>query len=107
MIQPLTDFDPAALMAGVLERAGVTVMELQPGDLVNHGSHSATFVARTVHPIWPHLMLVIWRVPESLGLPGNWSHDALDPRQVVGTVTPSSHAERAERLHDALLVGDR
>lgn len=98
--------DFAALMADVVAQTGVTVMDLQPGDLVNHGAHSATFVAQTSHPIWPHLRLVIWRVPESLGLPGNWSHDALDRRQVVGTVRPATHFERQERLRAALLGGD-
>lgn len=102
----MIDFDPGRLMAAVLEQAGVTVLELQPGDLVNLGPHSATFVAQTSHPIWPHLRFVIWRVPESLGLPGNWSHDALDPRQVVGTVTPSTPAERADRVREALLGGE-
>lgn len=101
----MTDYDHAAVMADVLTQAGMTVMDLQPGDLVNHGPHSATFVAQTRHPIWPHLQLVIWRVPESLGLPGNWSHDALDPRQVVGTAKLSTPAERAERLREALLGG--
>lgn len=109
MIQPLKDFDPAALMAGVLEQAGATVMDLQPGDLVTlpgpHGLISSTFVAQTAHPIWPHLRLVVWRTDPELRLPGDWSHDALDPRQVVGTVTPSTSAERAERLRAALLGG--
>lgn len=100
-----TPFDPVALMADVLAQTGVRVVDLTPGDLVNLGGHSATFVADTQHPIWPHLRLVIWHTDPALELPGNWSHDALDFRQVVGTVKPATHAERAERLRGALLGG--
>lgn len=106
----MTTYDRDQLMADVLARAGTTVLELQPGDLVTlpspNGYVSSTFVAQTAHPIWPHLRLVIWRTDPKLGLPGDWSHDALDPHQVVGTVTPATSAERAERLRAALLGGD-
>lgn len=98
-------YDLKQLLADVIAETGATVMELHPGDLVNQGHVQSTFVAQTVHPLWPHLRLVVWRVPESLGLPGNWSHDALDPRQVVGTVVPATPYERTERLRAALLGG--
>lgn len=96
-------YDGAALLADVVAQTGIRVESLRPGDLVNQGHIKATFVAQTEHPLWPHLRLVIWRVPESLGLPGNWSHDALDARQVVGTVVPTQPHERVKRLRAALL----
>lgn len=81
-----------------------TVAELIPGDLVTDdlGSFSATFVARTQHPIWPHLQLVVWRLEDTA-----WSHDALSSRQHVGVVSVSTDAERQARLRTALLGGAR
>lgn len=72
--------------------------ELTPGDLVRHIGMSATFIARTAHPIWPHLQLVIWRLED-----GSWSHDALDAGQEVGIVEPTSDTDRQQRLRGALL----
>jgi hypothetical protein len=78
-----------------------TVSALRPGDLDAHAGHHAVYIAQTEHPIWPHLRLVIWRLED-----GMWSHDALDWRQDIGTVTPSTAAEREQRLRVALL-GER
>lgn len=73
------------------------IYELTPGDLVTNADMSAVFVARTEHPIWPHLQLVIWRMDG-----GSWSHDALDARQDVGLIRLATAEERASRLRDAL-----
>lgn len=78
-----------------------TVAELAPGDLVTSGDASAVFITRMVHPDHPTLMLVIWHVDEPADWRG-WSFDALDPRQEVGQVTPSTIADRAGRLCAAL-----
>jgi hypothetical protein len=74
------------------------VDELIPGDLVTVPAvnMSATFVARTTHPIWPNLQLVIWRLDN-----GSWSHDALDARQEVGDVSPANDIDRKARLRAA------
>lgn len=74
-----------------------TVAELAAGDLVSQGTMSAVFISRGVHPIWPTLMLVIWRLGDS------WSFDALDLYQEVGDVVPSTAADRQRRLRAALL----
>jgi uncharacterized protein (DUF779 family) len=80
-----------------------TVAELVPGDLVVNTHRSAVFIARTQHPLWPHLQLVIWHLHE----PGyEWSLDALDARQEVGDITPASDEDRAMRLRSALLIGE-
>lgn len=75
------------------------IEELLPGNLVTaEFGRSATFVARCTHPLWPHLQLVTWKMDD-----GTWSHDALDHRQEVGDVEPSTFAQRQERLKAALL----
>jgi hypothetical protein len=74
------------------------IEELMPGNLVTSIGRSATFVSRCTHPLWPHLQLVIWRMDD-----GTWSHDALDHRQEVGQVEPSTFTERQKRLKAALL----
>lgn len=76
------------------------VEELVPGMKVNLAGDQATFVARTTHPLWPSLQLVVWRMRD-----GGWSHDALDARQDVGTVVPSTAYERDMNLREALLGG--
>lgn len=64
-----------------------TVGDLEPGDVAHgefdmHGRAGlALFVARTDHPVYNGLDLVVWRMGD-----GRWSHDALDPRQDIGTV---------------------
>lgn len=77
-----------------------TVESLVPGDFVTNGSMSAVFIARTVHPLWPELQLVVWRL---IGEPVDWSHDALSHRQDVGTVVRASPEQRITRLRAALL----
>lgn len=78
-----------------------TVEELMPGDRVVHAEDSAIFVARTTHPIWPHLQLVVWRMEDR-----SWSHDALSAHQeIFGTVEQASADERMLRLRRALLGG--
>lgn len=79
-----------------------TVAELAAGDLVTQGGMSAVFISRGVHPIWPTLMLVVWRLCDSFGYLG-WSFDALDLRQEVGDVTPSTVQDRQARLREILL----
>jgi hypothetical protein len=76
------------------------VADLMPGNIVSiEGIGSATFVAHTEHPLWPHLRLVIWKLDD-----GTWSHDALDARQEVGTVNPwDEPTERIDNLRRALL----
>lgn len=101
----ISEFNRESVLADVVAQTSVRVHDLLPGDLVNLGGHSAVFIADTEHPIWPHLRMVIWRTDPALGLPGNWSHDALDFRQEVGTLTPATAVERAARLRDALLGG--
>lgn len=59
---------------------------------------AATFVQRAPHPLWPHLQLVVWRLPG-----GAWSHDALHAAQEVGEVLPSTAEERTQALRRALL----
>lgn len=75
-----------------------TVADLAPGDLVTQAGMSGVFISRGVHPIWPTLVLVIWRIGDG------WSFDALDFHQEVGEVVPSAIAERQGRLRAALLA---
>jgi hypothetical protein len=77
-----------------------TVSALAPGDLVTNAGMSAVFIARMVHPKWPALMLVAWRLDEEVG--GGWSFDALLPHQEVGDVVSSTIQDRADRLRTAL-----
>jgi hypothetical protein len=77
-----------------------TVAELIPGQIVDLGTQSATFVAQVEHPLWPHLRLVVWRMHHDAM---RWSHDALDPRQDVGDTRPSNAEERQYQLRRALL----
>jgi len=56
-----------------------TIRELLPGDLVSLPGQSATFIAAAPHPVWPRLMLVIWRLDD-----GTWSLDALRADQEAG-----------------------
>jgi hypothetical protein len=79
-----------------------TVAELLPGDVVHIDTASATFIAETQHPLWPHLRLVIWRMAD-----GGWSHDALDIRQDVGQAVPADLFARKAALTHALLGAQR
>lgn len=78
------------------------VGDLLPGDLVTLSvtDLSAVFIARTEHPLWPHLQLVIWKMSD-----GSWSHDALFAQQEIGTIAPSTSDERKARLRRALWGG--
>jgi hypothetical protein len=86
------------------------VNELMPGMKVNMPTgEQATFVVQTQHPLWPSLQLVVWKMPNDWpndSGEGAWSHDALDPRQDIGTVVPSTPYEREVNLRAALL-GER
>jgi len=73
------------------------VVHLQPGDLVTNGGMSAVFIARTVHPVWPVLQLIVWRLDD-----GTASFDALRSDQEVGEVAPATSAERYDRLVEAV-----
>lgn len=79
------------------------VHELTPGDLVKNDAppglpDHAVFIAETMHPIWPHLRLVIWKLSN-----GTWSFDALNRLQDIGQIEPSDAAARIDRLRLALL----
>lgn len=76
------------------------VMDLVPGDEITLALDSAVFVARTEHPLYVGLDLVVWRMAD-----GSWSHDALNRHQDVGQVTPSDHVTRIGRLRSALHGG--
>lgn len=76
------------------------VNDLTPGDIVDNGITSATFIERTTHPIWPALMLVVWRMPD-----GSWSLDAFSARQDVGDVANGDES-RDNRLRRAMVGGD-
>lgn len=77
-----------------------TVADLIAGDVVRLGDDSATFVARTRHPLWPNLELVVWRMAD-----GSWSHDALHIGQHVGEAQPSDTFARIAELRRVLLGG--
>lgn len=74
-----------------------TVEELIPGERVCHLMQWWTFVARTDHPLYEGLQLVIWRRDS-----GEWSHDALRADQFVGEVHASSPEERRTELRKVL-----
>lgn len=77
-----------------------TVADLVPGDVVDLGDDSATFIARTQHPIWPSMQLVVWRLAD-----GTWSHDALRMQQDVGQARPADVFSRQAELRRTLLGG--
>jgi hypothetical protein len=82
------------------------VVDLIPGDLVEVHGARATFVARTAHPLYAGLDLVVWRLHAGGWQPEEgWSHDALSSQQDVGTVLPSTDTERTTRLRAALHAG--
>jgi hypothetical protein len=78
------------------------VEDLMPGERITlpgpFEGMSSTFVARTQHPLWPSLQLVIWKMDD-----GTWSLDALDARQEIGDTAPSTEVERMNNLRTALL----
>jgi hypothetical protein len=74
------------------------VDELIPGDRIQVLAGSSTYVGRLPHPIWKDLQLVIWRMDD-----GTWSHDALDIRQEVGRILPTTPEQRMQCLKQALL----
>lgn len=77
------------------------VMDLLPGQIVEHPGLSATFIARCAHPVWRYhadgLVLVIWRLDT-----GDISLDALSPRQEIGDVRPSTPEQLARQLRAAI-----
>lgn len=78
-----------------LGNSELKVIDLIPGSIID----GHTFVAQTVHPIWPHLQLVIWRLRD-----GTWSHDALSPGQVImGTLDRKKSQNKTINLRRALL----
>lgn len=58
----------------------VRVRELHPGMVFETKGTTrvtrATFICKTEHPLWPHLMLVVWKMSD-----GTMSFDALNPFQ--------------------------
>lgn len=85
-------------MVGADGGGDVKVSDLDPGDLVVNGGAEAVFIARTQHPVWPVLQLVIWRLGD-----GTVSLDALSADQEVGLVigAPTAAAQQ-DRLIDAI-----
>lgn len=80
-----------------------TVQNLIPGDVVlNPIGDKATFIARTEHPLFAGLQLVVWRMKD-----GSWSHDALSERQDVGEVERSTPDQRRDALSAALLGAEQ
>jgi hypothetical protein len=75
------------------------VRDLLPGDLVTApGGTAAVFLTACPHPVFHHLVLVIWRLPS-----GSVRLDELHPGDEVGAVDPIEPAARAARLADALI----
>jgi len=70
------------------------VYELTPGDVITVGESRATFIARTQHPLYPSLCLVVWVLDN-----GQISLDALASVQDIGN--PYGGGKNA--LRDALL----
>jgi len=80
-----------------------TVRELLPGDLVTApDGAAAVFLTACPHPVYHHLLLVIWRMGD-----GNVRLDALHPGDEVGDIEPIESAARANRLDDALHASSR
>lgn len=76
------------------------VSDLMPGNKVTLLNRSAVFIARTEHPLWPHLQLVVWKMDD-----GTWSHDALNIDQHVGNIEPwAEPLDRRANLQRALLT---
>lgn len=64
------------------------------------GGTRAIFLMRVQpHPLYPGLVLIIWKMDS-----GNYSFDALGPRQDVGNLVgrndPTARAERLMRMFD-------
>jgi hypothetical protein len=75
-----------------------TVRDLKPGDLVTSTPGRPVFIGAYPHPVYHHLVLVIWRLSN-----GSVRLDALHPGDEVGDVEPIEPAARADRLADALI----
>jgi hypothetical protein len=75
-----------------------TVRDLKPGDLVTSARARRVFITSCPHPVFHHLVLVIWRLGN-----GSLRLDELLPGDEVGAVQPIEPAARAERLADALI----
>lgn len=71
------------------------VKDLQAGDLVTIQGIGMTgiFIARSEHPGYPGLQLVIWKLSN-----GAMSFDALLEEQEIGNIKPSTSQERGMRL---------
>lgn len=73
------------------------VIDLTPGDQVDHGLASGIFIARCPHPLYVGLDLVIWMTDHGISL------DALNPLQDVGEVASRpDQSIRAGNLRMAL-----
>lgn len=76
------------------------VQDLVPGDrLKDPAGNTAIFVARTRHPLYTSLQLVIWWLETD----ERWSFDALDLRQGLGMTTLGSIHDRHDNLRKVLL----
>jgi hypothetical protein len=75
-----------------------TVKDLLPGDLVISTPARPVFITSCPHPVFHHLVLVIWRLGD-----GRLRLDTMRPDDPVGAVEPIEPAARAERLADALV----
>jgi len=85
----------------------IRVRDLKPGMKVElDGGEAICIGTIPVHPLYPHLWMVIWWVlstpVRNNGAPF-WSHDALDALQVVGKpVYPDTDWCREQRLRMVL-----
>jgi hypothetical protein len=74
-----------------------TVECLLPGDLIGKGGQKGLYLGQGIHPVWPQLKLVIWRLED-----GSLSFDALSRMQDVGEyIPPCTRQARISRLHAA------
>lgn len=73
------------------------VIDLLPGNVVDHFGRSATFITQCPHPKYDGFALVVWRLDD-----GTTSLDALSPLQHIGVARPQTGEERIEALERAL-----
>jgi ABC-type tungstate transport system permease subunit len=71
--------------------------ELLAGDTVKLGDETATFIARSRHPKFHNLELVIWKLHRD----NSWSLDALRWYQEIGEVITSSPESKWREVRKA------
>jgi hypothetical protein len=85
----------------------IIVQHLKPGMFIKSCDVEAMVIALVPnHPVWPHLSLVIWKMTKkSHPTDPDYSFDALNPNQVVGTVVypNDDDVERRDRWRDTIV----